>query len=63
MSGAARPTGIVFNGTQDFKVSQGGTAAASPFIFVGEGGTVAGWSPSVNATVAVTAYDVTFDRQ
>jgi uncharacterized protein (TIGR03118 family) len=56
-SGAAAPTGIVYNGTTDFKVTQNGVTGASPFIFVGEAGTVSGWSPTVNRTNAVTAVD------
>jgi len=39
--GPAVPTGIVFNGSYDFKVSQGGVNGARPFIFVGVTGTVA----------------------
>ena len=56
-AGDAAPTGIVYNGTQDFKVTQNGVTGASPFIFVGEAGTVSGWSPSVNRTNAVIAVD------
>jgi uncharacterized protein (TIGR03118 family) len=56
-SGAASPTGIVYNGSTDFKVTQNGVTGASPFIFVGEAGTVSGWSPGVNRTNAVTAVD------
>lgn len=55
--GAARPTGIVFNGSQDFKVTQNGVTGASPFVFAGLGGTISGWSPAVNRTNAVTAVD------
>lgn len=55
--GNASPTGIVYNGTQDFKVTQNGVTGASAFIFVGEGGTMAGWSPTVNRTAAVTVFD------
>jgi len=50
-------TGIVYNGSQDFKVTQNGVTGASPFIFVGETGTVSGWSPAVNRTNAVTSVD------
>jgi len=50
-------TGIVYNGSQDFKVTQNGVTGASPFIFVSETGTVSGWSPAVNRTNAVTAVD------
>jgi uncharacterized protein (TIGR03118 family) len=50
-------TGIVYNGSTDFKVTQNGVTGASPFIFAGETGTVSGWSPGVNRTNAVTAVD------
>ena len=43
-AGEAEPTGIVFNGSDDFVVSDAGKSGASRFIFVGEGGTVAAWS-------------------
>ena len=56
-AGSAKPTGIVFNGTQSFKVTQGGVSSASAFIFVGEAGTLAGWSPNVNMNTAVTVFD------
>jgi uncharacterized protein (TIGR03118 family) len=56
-NGSASPTGIVFNGSQDFQVSQNGVTGAAAFIFVGEGGSVAGWSPAVNRTSAVTVVD------
>jgi len=55
--GNAGPTGIVFNGTQDFKVTQNGASGVAAFIFVGTGGTVSGWSPSVNGTQAITMVD------
>jgi uncharacterized protein (TIGR03118 family) len=56
-NGSAAPTGIVFNGTSGFSVSQNGKSGAPPFIFDGEGGTLTAWSPAVNATVAIVAYD------
>jgi uncharacterized protein (TIGR03118 family) len=56
-SGNASPSGIVFNGSADFVVSQGGVSGASNFIFVGEAGTVAGWSPGVNLNSAATVFD------
>jgi uncharacterized protein (TIGR03118 family) len=55
--GPAVPTGIVFNGSTDFKVSQAGASGASPFIFVGATGTIAGWSPTVNMTNAIQVFD------
>ena len=51
------PTGIVFNGSSDFKVSQNGVTAASPFIFSSESGMIAAWSPSVNRNSAITVVD------
>jgi uncharacterized protein (TIGR03118 family) len=56
-AGQAQPTGIVYSGSDDFQVTQGGVTAASRFIFVGEAGTLAGWAPSVNLNNAVTVYD------
>lgn len=56
-SGPANPTGIVFNGTTDFVVSQGGKSGVGAFIFDGEGGTITAWSPTVNLTSAVVMYD------
>jgi uncharacterized protein (TIGR03118 family) len=51
------PTGIVFNGVAtDFVVTQGTVSGAAKFIFDGEGGMIAGWSPGVNPTAAVNMY-------
>jgi uncharacterized protein (TIGR03118 family) len=51
------PTGIIYNGTQDFKITQNGVTAASPFVFVGESGILSAWSPTVNRTATVTVFD------
>jgi uncharacterized protein (TIGR03118 family) len=56
-AGAAGATGIVYNGSTDFKVTKNGVTGASPFIFVGEAGTVSGWSPTVDRNNAVTVVD------
>lgn len=56
-NGTAKPTGIVYNGTSDFKITSGSTTAAAPFIFAGLAGTIAAWSPTVDATHALTAVD------
>ncbi len=56
-AGGGSPTGIVFNGTSDFAVSQGGVAGPSRFIFATFDGTISGWSPGVNLTNAVLALD------
>jgi uncharacterized protein (TIGR03118 family) len=58
-AGSAKPTGIIFsNRPSSFKIAQTGVAAApSIFLFVGQAGTLSGWSPTVNATNAVTVVD------
>jgi len=54
--GAGAPTGAVANPTTtDFTINQGGKTGASVFLFATEDGTIAGWSPSVNASNAVIA--------
>lgn len=57
IAGPASPTGIVFNASTGFQVTQGGMTGPSVFIFAGQAGTLSGWSPTVNATNAVTAFD------
>jgi uncharacterized protein (TIGR03118 family) len=55
---AGGPTGAVFNASaSDFVVSQNGKSGAARFLFATEGGTIAGWSPAVNANTAVTGAD------
>ena len=56
-SGPANPTGIVFNGTTDFTVSQGGKSGVGAFIFSGEGGTITAWAPAVAPTNAIVMFD------
>src|SRR5262245_24862618 len=42
------PTGVVFNSTSDFVISDGaGHSGPAVFIFVAEDGTIAGWNPNV----------------
>ena len=56
-NGAFNPTGIVANSsTTDFVVTAATKSGSSAFIFDGEGGMIAGWSPSVDRTHAVTVY-------
>jgi uncharacterized protein (TIGR03118 family) len=57
-AGAAfAPTGIVYNASSaDFIVTSGATSSAALYIFDGEGGMIAGWSPTVSVTNAVTVY-------
>ena len=56
-AGDAKPTGIVFSGSQSFVVSKGGLSGPSRFIFAGESGTISGWSPTTDMTNAITVYD------
>src|SRR5437588_3007257 len=53
----AAPTGIVFNGKNEFVVKQHGNSGPSFFIFDTEDGTISGWNPNVNLTNAVLAVD------
>lgn len=57
INGAANPTGIVFNGTTDFVVTQGGKSGVGAFIFAGEGGTITAWAPTVGPTNAFVVFD------
>ncbi|HEY2187333.1 MAG TPA: TIGR03118 family protein [Caldimonas sp.] len=56
-AGPAKPTGIVFNSTTGFQVSKGGISGASAFLFVGEAGTLSGWSPTVDMNNAILVVD------
>ena len=50
------PTGIVFNGSSDFAVESGKPAI---FIFATFDGTIAGWNPQANPTVAIQKVQAT----
>lgn len=63
-SGTAAPTGVVFNGSNgftgsdvQFPVTSNGVKGSSVFVFATEDGTLAGWSPSVDAKNAIIAVD------
>jgi uncharacterized protein (TIGR03118 family) len=53
-TGPSAPTGTVFNFTKSFEIAPGVPAV---FLFVTEDGTIAGWNPGVNPTVAVIKRD------
>jgi uncharacterized protein (TIGR03118 family) len=56
---AGGPTGTVFNGSAtDFVVTQNGQSGAARFLFSTEGGTILGWSPTVNGTTAIPGVDL-----
>jgi uncharacterized protein (TIGR03118 family) len=48
-----KPTGIVFNGSNDFVISQGAASGPARFIFATEQGTLAAWAPNVDPTHAL----------
>jgi uncharacterized protein (TIGR03118 family) len=51
------PTGIVSNAsTTDFTVTSAGKSGVAKFLFDGEGGMIAGWNPTVDATHAIAMY-------
>ncbi|MGF6740939.1 TIGR03118 family protein [Paraburkholderia atlantica] len=56
-NGSASSTGIVFNGTQSFLVTENGKSGVAAFIFAGEGGTITAWAPAVGPTNAFVMYD------
>jgi uncharacterized protein (TIGR03118 family) len=56
-SDKGNPTGIVFNGSNDFVVGSGNTTGPSRFIFATEDGVIAGWSPTVDMTHAIRVVD------
>lgn len=51
------PTGIVFNGSNDFVVGTGQTTGPARFIFDTEDGTISGWNPTADATHALVQFD------
>jgi uncharacterized protein (TIGR03118 family) len=52
-SGTGSPTGIVFNASNDFQVTNGTTSGPSRFIFASEDGMISGWAPTVDGTHAL----------
>jgi len=55
MTTGGEPTGIVFNASNGFVVSQGGVSGPSRFLFATEQGVIAGWAPNVDGTHAIRA--------
>ena len=49
------PTGIVFNGTQDFKVDAGTGPLAARFIFATDDGQIAGWNGFGTAAISAVS--------
>ena len=51
------PTGITFNGSNNFSVGSGSASGPARFLFATEDGLIAGWSPTADATHALVAVD------
>ena len=47
------PTGIIYNGTTNFMVPNGGTNAPAKFIFATQQGTISGWASGADAVLEV----------
>jgi uncharacterized protein (TIGR03118 family) len=51
------PTGVVYNPTSDFVISEGDRSAPARLIFDTIDGTISGWNPEVNPTHAIVIRD------
>lgn len=51
------PTGIVYNPTADFAITQGTATGVPAFIFASENGALSAWAPDVNQTIALQVFD------
>ena len=51
------PSGIVFNGTTDFSITENSVSGAAPFIFATLQGQISAWSPTVDGTHSFTIVD------
>ena len=55
-NGPGSPTGVVFNGSQDFQIQGSAATPAAPlFIFATLDGTISAWSPKVDVNSSVVA--------
>ncbi len=51
------PTGVVYNPTSDFVISENGKSAPARLIFDSIDGTISGWNPKVDPTHAILVQD------
>ncbi|HZU37564.1 MAG TPA: TIGR03118 family protein [Gemmataceae bacterium] len=51
------PTGVVYNSTSDFVISENGKSAPATLIFDSIDGTISGWNPAVDPTHAILMRD------
>jgi uncharacterized protein (TIGR03118 family) len=49
------PSGVVYNSTNDFIISENGKSAPATILFVSENGIISGWNPAIDAKNAVVA--------
>ena len=56
-SSGGTPTGIVYNGSSGFAVSEGSLSGPARFLFDTEDGVIAGWAPNVDSTHAIKVVD------
>jgi uncharacterized protein (TIGR03118 family) len=52
-----RPTGVVYNPTSDFVISEDGRSAPAEFLFDSRDGTISGWNPAVDPNKAILVVD------
>jgi uncharacterized protein (TIGR03118 family) len=51
------PTGVVYNPTANFVISEDGRSAPAEFLFCARDGTISGWNPAVDPNKAVLLID------
>jgi uncharacterized protein (TIGR03118 family) len=51
------PTGVVYNSTSDFVITEGSNSAPATLIFDSIDGTISGWNPAVDPTHAIVIRD------
>jgi uncharacterized protein (TIGR03118 family) len=54
--GSGVPTGVVFNGTGQFMVTENSIGGPAFFIFAGEDGTISGWNPAADLSATGAVY-------
>lgn len=57
VGGVGKPTGIAYNNTAGWHVTNAGRSAPATFLFATKDGTISGWEPTINATQAIIAVD------
>ncbi len=58
-TGTGNPTGIVFNNTTGFTITNNGSTGAAAYIFASEDGSISAWRPPAASPTAVTSSAVT----